>query len=124
MPAIHILTRKLRKGMHLAGDGASSQRPYSKDGSQLCFLLFSHLQPPDRGNWDGQNHQIAHEIDDARADEYDVSSVAFVSMRYYCPLDASSHRRDNNQAEGVAKIPGEDNPDTGSEVENQHFILH
>lgn len=58
---------------------ASLQRPYSKNRAQPKFLLLGHMQSPDRGDRNNQNHKIAHNVDDASADKYGVFIKALVS---------------------------------------------
>ena len=74
------------------------------------------MQPPDGGNWDDQNHQIAHNIDDAGAHHYRVlvdalifpyNAIGFAdALGYYC----------QNKSNRIEKVPVEDEPDARCEI--------
>ena len=97
----------------------SLQRPYSKDGTQLDLLLLGHMQPPDRGNWNGQDHEIAHNTGDASAYEYDIWIVAFcfckIIVRFANAADTIGRKHDDNENERVKEVPVEDEPNAKME---------
>lgn len=92
---------------------ASSQRPYGKNRAQPDFLLLGHVQSPDRDNRDNQNHEIAHNIDDAGADKHGVFIKACFSHCNFFGFADAFGRDSEDKGERVEKIPVEDEPDTG-----------
>ena len=91
------------------------QRSYSKNGTQLDFLLPGHMQPPDRGDWNDQNHEIAHDADDASGDHYDIWILTFcfrqIRMRFANAANTTGRNHEDDQSEGVEEVPVEDEPD-------------
>lgn len=92
----------------------SLQRPYSKDGTQLDLLLLGHMQSPDRGNWNDQDHEIAHNTDDASADEYNIWILAFcfckIIMRFANAADTAGRNHDDYESDRIEEVPVEDEP--------------
>ena len=77
------------------------------------------MQPQDRGKWNDQDHEIAHNSDDASADEYNPWILAFcfcrIIMRCASTTDTTSRSPDDDEGERVEKIPVEDEPNTRME---------
>ena len=70
------------------------------------------MQPPDRGKWNDQDHEIAHNSDDASPDEYNPWILAFCFCR---TTDTTSRSPDDDEDERVEEIPVEDEPNTRME---------
>lgn len=92
---------------------ASSQRPYGENGTQLNLLLLGHMQSPDRGNRDDQNHEIANDVNDASADEYSVLIQALLSSCNFSGFADAFGRNGEDEGKRVEKIPVEDEPNAG-----------
>ena len=90
---------------------ASSQQPYSKNRAQLDLLLLGHVQPPDCDNWDDQNHEVAHNIDDASADDYGVLIEAILSPCNFIGFADAFGYDCEDKSDRVEKVPVEDEPD-------------
>ena len=112
--------RKPRGRIKLTDDNMRSlQRPYCKNGTQLDLLLPGHMQPPDRGNWNDQDHEIAHNTDDAGADEYSIWILAFcickIIFRFAMVADTTGRNHDDDEDERVEEVPVEDEPNARME---------
>ncbi len=97
------------------------QRPYTKNSTQFDLFFLGHMQPPDCGNWNDQDHEIAHNSDDASADEYNIWILAFclckVIMRFANTTDTTGRNHDDDEDERVEEIPVEDEPNARMEFE-------
>ena len=89
----------------------SLQRPYSKKSAQPHLLLSGHMQSPDRYDWDNQNHEIAHNIDDACADKDGILVKALFSPCNSVGFADAFGRDREDKSKRIEEIPVEDEPD-------------
>lgn len=68
------------------------------------------MQSPDRNNRDYQNHEIAHNVDDASAYEYGVLIETFPPSCNSVGLANAFSRNCKDERERVEKVPVEDKP--------------
>ena len=69
------------------------------------------MQSPNGDNRDDQNHEIAHNIYDARADEYSILIKTFLSFRNFAGLADALSCNGEDKGERVKEVPVEDKPD-------------
>lgn len=69
------------------------------------------MQSPDSDNWDHQNHEVAHNIDDTSADENGILIKAFLSPSNFVGFADALGRNGEDERDRVEKIPIEDEPD-------------
>lgn len=69
------------------------------------------MQPPDRDDWDDQNHEVAHDIDDAGADDYGVLIEAILSPCNFIGFADAFGYDCEDKGNCIEEIPIEDEPD-------------
>ena len=69
------------------------------------------MHSPDGYDRDDQNHEVTHNIDDARADKYSVLIKAFLSLCNFVGLANAFSCNGENKGERVEEVPVEDKPD-------------
>ncbi len=69
------------------------------------------MQSPDGDNRDDQNHEVTHNIDNARADKYSVLIKAFLSLCDFVGLADAFSCNGENKSQRVEEVPVEDKPD-------------
>ena len=72
------------------------------------------MQTPNCGNWDHENHEIAHDVDDASADEYDILIDALLSPRDSVGFADAFGDYGKDEGKSIEKVPVEDKPDAGA----------
>lgn len=91
--------------------GLDSQGPHSKDGRQAPLLYSRHVQAPNGGNGNDQDHQIGGNIDHARADKHCVLVNALASCGNDVVFAEAFESDGEHQSNGVEEIPPEHEPD-------------
>ena len=74
------------------------------------------MKPPNRDNRDDQNHEIAHDIDDASADEYGVLIEAILSPCDSIALADTFGYDCEDKGERIEKVPVEHEPDASGGI--------
>lgn len=91
-----VVIRRIRERIEGGRGSANSQRPYAKNRAQSDFLLLGHMQSPNSDDRYNQNHEIAHNINDASADKYGVLIKALLSScNFVCFTHAFGHNGEN-----------------------------
>lgn len=75
------------------------------------------MQPPDRDNWDDQNHEVAHDIDDAGANDYGVLIKAIFSPCNFIGFANAFGYDCEDKGNRIEKVPVEDEPDARRGIE-------
>lgn len=75
------------------------------------------MQPPDRDNWDDQNHEVAHDINDAGADDYGVLIEAILSSCNFIGFADAFGYDCEDKGNRIEKIPIENEPDARRDIE-------
>lgn len=69
------------------------------------------MQSPNCDNRDNQNHEIAHNIDDASTDEHGILINAFLSFCCFVGFADAFGRNGEDEGERIEEVPVEDEPD-------------